>query len=347
MIKKFFKEHSMHKKVASMIDGVFVFNLPYFFVLWMFFVWGMTASYYSAGINDSLYFLTSFDFKPFLFFLGLSFFLGALNIKNQSDDLHYILDWKKSNNDNYNTNLNYLYVCPNFISLKLSDIYYYVSILLGAIIVAFFSLWCLVPLFIYAFLNLFIYKMIIRTISLKIFLFRCLFRLINAFLLFLSGWIYFGNVKLLNVVAYIPLFIMAVLPIVLMNEVVSYNRFSKQESDNRNFIYSYRKNIAGFSLIVMICLFVYSFYMISIPDPITSHFSIITIPFLCYAFFRSLKRDFVRSYNYPIMIMNILLSWTLFPFLFLAQFIVYYLSKYYYWHRFNVHFPKFVIEQDD
>jgi len=346
MIKKFLKEHSMHKKVVEMIDGVFIFNLPYFFVLWMFFVWGMAASYYSVGINDELYFLTSFNFQSFLFFLGLSFFLGSLNIKNQLDDLSCVLDWKK-NNDSYDTDLKYLYVCPNFISLKLSNIYYYASILLSSIMVVFLSLWCLVPLGIYAFLNLFVYKMVIKTSSFKIFVFRCLFRLINTFLLFLSGWVYFGNLNLLKIMVYIPLFIMAVLPIILMNEVISYNSFSKKESDNRNFIYSHRKNIAGFSLSVMICLFVCSFYIIAIPDPITSHFSIITIPFLCYAFFRSSKRDFVRSYNYPIMIMNVLLSWTLFPFLFLAQFIVYYISKYYYWHRFNVHFPKFVIEQND
>tara|TARA_B110000014_G_scaffold139471_1_gene96676 strand:+ start:1952 stop:2992 length:1041 start_codon:yes stop_codon:yes gene_type:complete len=346
MIKKFLKEHSMHKKIVGMIDAPFIFNLPYFFILWMVFVWGMAASYYSVGINDSLYFLTSFNFKPFLFFLGLSFFLGALNIKNQLDDLSCILDWKKSN-DSYNVDLNYLYVCPNFISSKSSEIYYYSSILIGAIMIAFFSFWCLMPLFVYAFLNLFFYKTVISTSSFKIFVFRCSFRLINVLLLFLSGWIYFGNLNLLNIIAYIPLFIMAVLPILLINEVVSYDSFSKKESDNRKFIYNNRKSIAGLSLIVMIFLFLCSFCIISIPDPITSHFSIITIPFLCYAFFRSSKRDFIRSYNYPIMIMNVLLSWTLFPLLFLAQFIVYYFSKYYYWHRFNVHFPKFIIEQND
>ena len=97
----------------------------------------------------------------------------------------------------------------------------------------------------------------------------------------------------------------------------------------------------------MICLFLCSLYLIKNPDPITSHFSIIAIPFLVYAFFRSSDKDYIRSYKYPIMVMNVLLSWTLFPFLFVAQLLVYYLSKYYYWHRFNKHFPKFVMEEND
>ena len=52
MIKRFFRDHKIHRSIVKKIDWLFVFNLPYFFVLWMLFVWGMSASYYSNSLND-------------------------------------------------------------------------------------------------------------------------------------------------------------------------------------------------------------------------------------------------------------------------------------------------------
>ena len=66
-----------------------------------------------------------------------------------------------------------------------------------------------------------------------------------------------------------------------------------------------------------------------------------------YAFFRSENKDFIRSYSYPIMTMNVLISWTLYPLLIIFQLFIYFLSKYYYWHRFDIHFPKFVVEENE
>ena len=120
----------------------------------------------------------------------------------------------------------------------------------------------------------------------------------------------------------------------------------KTEKEKRYFIYNDRKIIAFISFLIMGLLYCFS-YSALFYDPITSHFSIITIPFLIYAFIRSEDKDYIRLFTYAILVLNILLSWTLFPFLFVAQFFIFYLSKYYYWHRFNIHFPKFVIDEKD
>ena len=78
------------------------------------------------------------------------------------------------------------------------------------------------------------------------------------------------------------------------------------------------------------------------------HYSLIISPFYFFALFRSKDKDFYRAYNYPIMVMNVLISWTVYPILLVFQLFVYYFSKYYYyWHRFNFHFPKFVIEENE
>jgi len=163
-------------------------------------------------------------------------------------------------------------------------------------------------------------------------------------LIFLSGWIYLSDVEILSILKYIPFFCLAVLPVIFINELIVIDKFSDQESENRLIIKNNKNKITLLSLVMLLSLFFISF---NINDPILSHFSIISIPFFIYTFIRSKKKDFIRSYSYPIMIMNVLISWTLYPFLLIVQLFIYYLSKYYYWHRFNVHFPKFVIEENE
>ena len=80
-------------------------------------------------------------------------------------------------------------------------------------------------------------------------------------------------------------------------------------------------------------------------DPVISHFALIILPFYIFALFRGLPKDFIRSFIYPIMVMNILLSWTFFL-IYLCLSFEFYMSKYYYWHRFDMHFPKFTIEEN-
>ena len=92
MIKKFFKNHSMHKSIVKYFDFLFLFNLPYFFILFMIFAWGMSVSYYSKGIEEGYYFLLSISMIDVLFFIALFLFLSFINVRLQIDDLS-ILDW--------------------------------------------------------------------------------------------------------------------------------------------------------------------------------------------------------------------------------------------------------------
>jgi len=346
MIKTFFKEHKIHKKIAQNMDWIFIFNIPYFFILWMIFSWGMSTSYYSQNISNYSYFSTDITLYQFIFFLGLTLLLGGINIHNQLDDLVFLLDWSSSDSGKYKRQLKYLYVCPNFINIKPAKTCSIISVFIGLLLISMYSFFVLGLLIFYCYLNLFLYKKYIIIDSFKQLILRCFFILLSNFVLFLSGWAYFGIDYYISIIKYAPLFIMAILPIILINEVVSYNNYSNKETEHRIFINNNRKNIAFLSLLLMVSLFFCSYYS-SNPDPISSHFSIITTPFLIYTFLRSSNKDYIRSFRYSIMILNILLSWTLFPFLFLAQFIIYYLSKYYYWHRFDIHFPKFIIDENE
>ena len=310
----------------------------------MLFVWGMSASYYSKGIDENYYFLLSFSGKDIIFFIFLFLFLSFINIKLQLDDL-IILDWRNKDGQ-YKVNLNYSYVCPNFISIKKVNSFFSMRLILFTLVpIAYISAYLWPILILYYILISYFNNKLLKTNSFLTFILRCIFKLLCFYLIFLSGWVYVSSFSdLLFILTYIPFFLLAALPIIFMNEIAFLDKFSDKESKNRLIIKNNKNKIAFLSLAMMIILFFLSF---NVNDPILTHFSIIVIPFLFYSSFRSKNRDFIRSYSYPIMIMNILISWTLFPFLLIFQLIIYYLSKYYYWHRFDIHFPKFAIEENE
>ena len=55
--------------------------------------------------------------------------------------------------------------------------------------------------------------------------------------------------------------------------------------------------------------------------------------------------DILRIVKYPIFIFNFFIA-TIFPFLAIAVIILFYISKYYFWHRFDIHYPTFLVEND-
>ena len=60
---------------------------------------------------------------------------------------------------------------------------------------------------------------------------------------------------------------------------------------------------------------------------------------------RRMKKDVLRAIRYPIFILNFF-AFTIYPLLFVPLMITYCLSKYYYWHRFELHYPTFLVDYD-
>jgi len=342
MIKRFIKNHPIHPKIAKYLDIFFLLNPLYFSIIWMLICWGMAASYYSNLNSHLFYFSLSFVLKDFLYFFGLTLIISSINIKTQISELS-ILDWKK-NKDKFNLDLNHLYVCPNFIAIKMSSKIALFLLIIGFTIIFFISIKIFAIFFLYLIISLFFNKNFITIKSIKEFTFKCIFRIILFYLLFISGWVYNNSYDLLIINTFI--FILALIPIILIYEILILETLSTKEKINRQFIYDKKYLLTFLALCIIISLFLITFYFIDYKDPIITHYSLISIPFLCYAFFRGQSRDYIRSFRYPILILNILLSWTLYPFLLIAQICIYFLSKYYYWHRFNIHFPSFVIDKD-
>ena len=80
-------------------------------------------------------------------------------------------------------------------------------------------------------------------------------------------------------------------------------------------------------------------------DPLASSATIVSLPFFIFTAIRRLDRDILRSIRYPIFILNFF-TMAVYPWLFIPVFFVFYVSKYYYWHRFDLHYPTFLVDND-
>ena len=102
------------------------------------------------------------------------------------------------------------------------------------------------------------------------------------------------------------------------------------------------------SMSLMLSLFMVSvaFYIsLKIIDPIASTAILVSLPFFIFAAFRRLNKDILRAIRYPIFIVNFF-ALPFYPWLVVPLLYTYYLSKYYYWHRFNLHYPTFLVDND-
>ena len=335
MIKSFFKNHTIHQNIVKYFDYIFLFNLPFFFIALMVFCLGMTTSYYFSE-NKLFYFNLSFDYQEIVFFIFLFLFLSLINVENQLNEIKNI-KWETVNGK-YKKNLNLLYVCPNFISIeKVESIFNYRFLLFISLPLIYLS-W---QTYIFLILH-FIFNRLINHFSTVLTKNYINYFLIfnNIYLLYLSGAIYFTNYDISFHIYNYFLFFLASIPVIVMSDTA----LLKKDRKTLNLMSKNRKFSSMISLLMLIILFLIAF---NDSNPIYSHYSLIVSPFYFFSLFRSKHKDFYRAYSYPIMIMNVLISWTVYPILLVFQLFVYYLSKYYYWHRFNFHFPKFVIEENE
>ena len=99
--------------------------------------------------------------------------------------------------------------------------------------------------------------------------------------------------------------------------------------------------------IIIATLFCLASFLIGlyIEEPLSSTSALTAIPFFLFAIFRGKKKDILRSIRYPIFLLNFYVI-TIYPLLVLPVMVFYYISKYYYWHRFNIHYPTLLVDDD-
>ena len=129
--------------------------------------------------------------------------------------------------------------------------------------------------------------------------------------------------------------IIILIPFILLIGIIS---FLHQQSKDMKLSKFNLINLLILILCVISCLL-----GISLNDPISSTASLTIIPFLMMTFLRNYEVDLFRAVRYSILAMFL---FSVYPQFIWVSIILYFISKYYYWHRFDFHYPKLVLEND-
>ena len=335
MIKAFFKNHHIHKNIVPYFDYIFVFRPTLYFAVWVMICIGM----YLAHLDNSIpQWETAFNYKILLLFISLTLITGATFITNQLTDI--ITD----------RNNNKLFLIDNLIDQGKAKYIYKSSILVGILLLILTNIYnFILGALIFVFWDI-LYNRKNYKWKKNPFL-GPLCNLIVGLLFIISGWImvksnnlYFPyidfsllNKLFLNIIGYVFCY----LSVVLLTDIPD---IKGDEMDNkRTFTIAFGKKIT----ILLSTLLVFISFLIGIylNDPLLSIATIVSFPFFLYALFRGLDKDVLRSIRYPIFILNFF-TFTIYPYLSLTSLIVFYISKYYYWHRFDIHYPTFLVSND-
>tara|TARA_Y100000590_G_scaffold56638_1_gene59477 strand:- start:111 stop:1058 length:948 start_codon:yes stop_codon:yes gene_type:complete len=315
MIKKFFRDHPIHKKLVVYLDLFILLQPINYFLIWVSLSVGMYLGLFLMG--QSPQFITDFEYEVLFLFLGISFIMSSSYIDNQ---LHL--------NKNYSS----IDFIKDKYSLKaINEIKKYLNIL--GLLVLFFSFWVnfLLGLF------LFFINTLIQRYEFKInFLLQLFSQLAILFIISMMGFLY--TIKEFSFISYTLQYLLLLIPYLLLYIAAFIVAYSKDEGTNirtSKFIY-FIAFLLIFSGIVLSYIF---------NEPLASISLFVSSPFFIYVLARGLDKDFQRVRTYPIAILN-LFCMTIYPYLFIASFAIFYINKYYNWHRFDYHFPTFLVEND-
>ena len=115
------------------------------------------------------------------------------------------------------------------------------------------------------------------------------------------------------------------------------------EPGDKTFSILYGKILTLILALIFICVaFIFALHH---GDPLASTAALVSIPFFVFSVIRLFEKDVLRAIRYPILILNFF-TLSIYPWLFIPLTITFYLSKYYYWHRFDLHYPTFLVGHD-
>ena len=334
MIKNFFKTHPIHKKIVTCFDYLFIFRPTLFFVVWVMISVGMYIAYLQ---NDyTLQWNLDYNFRTLIVFLSLSIICGATFITNQLSD---------SKSDTINKKL---FIVDSIINNQDAQNIYKYSIYVGGILLL---------------LSFSIYNIII---GISIFFiwdrlynkepYQCknnpflgpLCNLLVGFLLIFSGWIVVHSNNQSLSFSYLYNFLLLIIPyllcylsVAIITDIPDIEGDKSIQKNTFTLIYGKKTTLVISTLLVLLA-FLISYYL---NDPLGSIITVVSFPFFLFALFRGYNKDILRAIRYPIFIMNFFVM-TIFPVLFIFSIVVFYFSKYYYWHRFDIHYPTFIVDND-
>ncbi len=329
MIKDFFKTHPIHKRISKKFDYLFLLRPTLFFPVWIMLAAGMAVG--SLHQDNFLVWQTNIHISVIALFIGMTLLSGATFIINQ------IID---KEGDKINKKL---FLVAEHCSPKKVENYYKMIGVIGIIFLLFININILICGVI-----LFLSWGIIY--NLKPFQWKrkpVLGMLINTFaglILFISGWSIINTEKTLTDGLYACLisstpYLLCFTSVSLLTTLPDIN--GDKKTGNETFPIKFGKIITMF--IGTLCVIIASYIGYFLNDPISSTSSLVSLPFFIWMLGRRKSVDIIRTIRFSIFNLAFFLM-VIYPYLFFASLITFYLSKYYYWHRFNLHYPTFIVE---
>jgi len=333
MIKKFLQHHPVHKKIVPILDPIFLLRPTIFFAVWVMVVVGMI----SAKLNMQISCLWNIEFSGNIFFvfLGLTLLISSAFISNQ------LADAKNSQNKKY------LLLIGKYISVNKGQSISKILLISGGLISIITNWVTAIPaIFIYLLWGVEYFQVPFKwknALASDWLVNSCV-----GILLFIIGWILGISDYIthgINVLSIDTLYHM--LPYILFFSAVSLLT-TLPDSNNGDEVGSTFPIVFRFSISLLISLVmgcVALFISLKYSDPLASTAGLVSLPFFIFASFRRLDKDIIRAIRYPIFILNFF-SLAYYPWLIVPLLCTYYVSKYYYWHRFDIHYPTFLVDND-
>ena len=331
MLKKFLKSHPIHKKIVPSLDILMLFRPTLFFSVWVMTCIGM---YISSILNNTTKMnITEYNIYTIVLFAGISFVCAATFILNQISDIE---------SDKINKKI---FLLNGIIKPEKALTISKTVNILGFLMVLIIDWMVVIPL-----LSIFIIWGILynhKKFNWKANPWLGLFaNIICGYFLMLCGMIYNRYdlefyILLISSVKYIIPFIFAYSSIVLLANIPDKDGDKTIDKKTLTVIFG-----EGATVILATFLCFLSFLVgIYINEPLSSTASLTAIPFFLFAVARGKDKDIIRAIRYPVFILNFYVL-TIYPLLFFPVMISYYLSKYYYWHRFSIHYPTLLADND-
>ena len=334
MIKRFLKYHPVHKKLVSKLDIVFLLRPTLFFSVWVMVVIGMASA--QMHLVDHPLWITELSWMTFLVFAGLTLVSSSAFILNQIAD-------KESDTVNQK-----LFLVGKHISAERSQSIAKI-LLISGIVISIIGNW-----FTAIFVGC-IYLVWGILYNQKPFYWKkkpilgWLANSIVGVFLFSIGWSLIMKNHTGNGLVTLDMYLFKyMLPYLLCFSSVALlttipDMKGDAETGDKTFPVVFGKTPTMILSLILIC----AAFIVALNqgDPLASTATLVSIPFFLFTAIRRKDRDVLRSIRYPIFILNFF-TLSVYPWLFLPLAITYYLSKYYYWHRFDLHYPTFLVDHD-
>ena len=334
MIKKFLQYHPVHKKIVPKFDTIFLLRPTIFFAVWVMVIVGIISA--EMNMYVSSLWITKISWEILFVFLGLTLLISAAFVFNQ------IADDKKEHE--YQRFL----LIGTHISAEKGKSIARILLISGCIISVITNWTTAIPAICIYFLwgigyNHELYKWG------KVYITRWLVHSLAGILLFIIGWILgIGNHPQegilsisLDAFSYMLPYILCFSAVSLLTTLMDFQ--GDDNGDIRTFPIDIRYTTFLFISLLMVSIALY--FSLKHSDPLASTAILVSLPFFLFAAIRGLNKDILRAIRYPIFILNFF-ALSFYPWLIVPLFCTYYLSKYYYWHRFDLHYPTFLVDND-